>query len=84
MTNQPLLDLPPRKPSPHEAQTLADLLTPFQIEAIKDFCRLLRTSPAAECAAMFGDEINWLQLHRNSARALCIALQYRYYEEKRK
>lgn len=82
MTEQPLLDLPAREASPHEAATLANLLTPFQREAIKDFCKLLKTSPAVECAAMFGEGVNWLRLHRNSARALAMALQDRYNESR--
>jgi hypothetical protein len=83
MTEQPLIDLPAREPSPHEAQRIADLLTPFQREAIKDFCRLLKTTPAVECAAMFGDNVRWLHLHRNSAKALAMVLQDRLNEGKR-
>lgn len=83
LIEQPLLDLPKREPSLHEAQRFADLLTPFQHEAIKDFCRLLYTTPAVECAAMFGEQVNWLCLTRNSAKALAMALQDRLNEGKR-
>lgn len=83
MTNKPLIELEPREPSPHEAQRLQELITPFQREQIKELCAKLKTSVQAETSAMFGDVIDFYRLHRNSARALAMALQDRVNEGKR-
>lgn len=61
--------------SQHEAKRMADLIMPIQIEEIKGACQILETEPQAETQVMFGDNVNFYQLHRNSAKTLAVKLR---------
>lgn len=75
MKEQPLLDLPAHEPSPHEATCMADLIEPLDRERIKRLCRMLKTTPQTEAAAMFGEDVDFYQLSQASAEKLRQALQ---------
>jgi hypothetical protein len=75
MKDQTMFDLGKKEPSPHEASSMGDLISPLQREVIKELCAFLKTKPETEAAAMFGEDVSFYQLSRRSARALAIALQ---------
>ena len=68
MKQQRLIDIRV-EPSPHEAQTLANLVMPIQLEEIRDLCRQLKTKPVIEIFALFGD-VSLYKLHTASAQTL--------------
>ncbi len=78
MKEQTLLDLPRSEPSPHEAATVADLITPFQVELIKDFCKRLKTTPAVEVEGLFGPLARFYHLSQRSGDMLIVELRNVY------
>lgn len=78
MQDRKLLELPKSQPFPCEATGMADLITPFQVELVKDFCRRLKTKPQIEASAMFGNGVSFYRLSRQSADALTMALRNAY------
>jgi len=75
MKDRIMLDLGKKEPSEFEATSMATLMLPLQREEIAGLCRQLKTTPAVETAAMFGDGVDFYRLTRTAARALAIALQ---------
>lgn len=78
MKSQPLLDLLAREPSPYEANGMADLIQPFQIELIADFCQRLKTKPQVEASALFGKGVSFHRLSQRAADALTVELRNVY------
>lgn len=75
MKDQTLFDLDKKKPSEHEATSMATLMLPLQREEIVDLCRQLKTKPVIETYAMFGEGTNFYRLSQKSARALIKSLR---------